>query len=115
MPRYHVYAKVTGSKYLGEFEADSPEQAMEKADASTAARVSFCHQCSIQCENPEAVADDASEIEDTEAEGEVTLAGSVEDRPAKRRAEDIADGVSGVKHVQNNLRYTSGVVSPKID
>lgn len=49
------------------------------------------------------------------AEGEVTLAGSVEDRRAKRRAEDIADGVSGVKHVQNNLRYTSGVVSPKID
>ena len=58
---------------------------------------------------------DASEIDVTVAEGEVTLVGSVEDRRAKRRAEDIADDVSGVKHVQNNLRYTSGVVSPKID
>jgi len=57
---------------------------------------------------------DASEIEVSVADGEVTLAGTVEDRRGKRRAEDIADGVSGVKHVQNNLRYTSGVVSPKI-
>lgn len=37
--------------------------------------------------------------------GEVTLAGSVEGRRAKRRAEDLADTVSGVRHVQNNLRY----------
>lgn len=58
---------------------------------------------------------DASEIDVSVAEGEVSLIGTVEDRRAKRRAEDIADGVSGVKHVQNNLRYTSGVVSPKID
>lgn len=58
---------------------------------------------------------DASEIDVTVAEGEVTLAGTVQDRRAKRRAEDIADDVSGVKHVQNNLRYTSGVVSPKLD
>lgn len=57
---------------------------------------------------------DASEIEVSVADGEVTLAGTVEDRGGKRRAEDIADGVSGVKHVQNNLRYTSGVVSPKL-
>src|SRR5690606_9719058 len=57
---------------------------------------------------------DASEIEVNVAEGEVTLAGTVDDRAAKRRAEDCADSISGVRHVQNNLRYTSGVVSPKI-
>jgi hypothetical protein len=32
-----------------------------------------------------------------------------------RRAEDCVDAISGVKHVRNNLRYTSGVVSPKLD
>jgi osmotically-inducible protein OsmY len=54
---------------------------------------------------------DASEIEVAVEGGEVTLTGTVEDRRAKRRAEDCADAVSGVKHVQNNLRYTSGVTS----
>jgi BON domain len=47
---------------------------------------------------------DASEIEVSVRQGEVTLTGTVDSRMAKRRAEDIADSVSGVKHVQNNLR-----------
>ena len=34
----------------------------------------------------------------------MTLTGQVNSREEKRRAEDIADAVSGVKHVQNNLR-----------
>ena len=58
---------------------------------------------------------DASEIGVVVAQGEVTLSGTVEDRRAKRRAEDCVDAISGVKHVRNNLRYTSGVVSPKLD
>lgn len=36
--------------------------------------------------------------------GEVTLSGTVANRDAKRRAEDCVEAVSGVKHVQNNLR-----------
>ena len=47
---------------------------------------------------------DASNIEVTVASGEVTLAGTVDSRDAKRRAEDCAEGASGVRHVQNNLR-----------
>jgi hypothetical protein len=47
---------------------------------------------------------DASEIEVTVAEGEVTLKGKVNDRAARRRAEDIATAVGGVTHVQNDLR-----------
>lgn len=47
---------------------------------------------------------DASEIEITVVKGEVTLAGHVTDRMQRRRAEDIADSVSGARHVQNNLR-----------
>lgn len=58
---------------------------------------------------------DASEIEVAVAEGEVTLSGTVHDRSTKRRAEDCADAVTGVKHVQNNLRYTSTIISPTLD
>jgi hypothetical protein len=34
MPKYSVVATVSGSKYLGEFEAATPEEAVEKADAA---------------------------------------------------------------------------------
>jgi hypothetical protein len=34
----------------------------------------------------------------------VTLSGTVSSRSEKRHAEDIAESVSGVTHVQNNLR-----------
>lgn len=47
---------------------------------------------------------DATEISVSVADGEVTLDGTVEQRSDKRRAEDCADSVSGVKHVQNNIR-----------
>lgn len=47
---------------------------------------------------------DASDIEVGVAGGEVTLSGTVDRRDTKRRAEDIAESVSGVRHVQNNLR-----------
>ena len=47
---------------------------------------------------------DATHIDVNVAGGEVTLAGTVTSRADKRRAEDLADEVSGVKHVQNNLR-----------
>ena len=47
---------------------------------------------------------DASEIEVAVQNREVTLTGTVRDRNEKRRAEDIAESVSGASHVQNNLR-----------
>lgn len=37
-------------------------------------------------------------------DGEVTLTGTVDSREARRHAEDLIDRMSGVKHVQNNLR-----------
>ncbi|MDF2640303.1 MAG: hypothetical protein K0R64_3287 [Novosphingobium lindaniclasticum] len=51
---------------------------------------------------------DATNIRVTAKDGEVTLEGTVGSRNAKRRAEDVADDVTGVKHVQNNLRVTGG-------
>jgi len=47
---------------------------------------------------------DASDIEVTVGEGEVTLAGTVDARMAKRAAEEACDHVSGVKDVHNHLR-----------
>jgi len=47
---------------------------------------------------------DASDIEVTVNDREVTLSGHVDSRAAKRRAEDLAEMVSAVRHVQNNLR-----------
>jgi osmotically-inducible protein OsmY len=47
---------------------------------------------------------DASEIEVQVQDGEVTLTGTVDDRLAKRRAEDCAERVMGVRDVMNQLR-----------
>lgn len=47
---------------------------------------------------------DATDIDVLVKDGEVTLNGFIVDRADKRRAEDLAERVSGVKHVQNNLR-----------
>jgi osmotically-inducible protein OsmY len=47
---------------------------------------------------------DASDVDLNVSDGEVVLSGTVDSRYAKRLAEDIAESVSGVSHVQNNLR-----------
>lgn len=38
--------------------------------------------------------------------GVVTLTGTVDDRNAKRMAEDVAESVSGVQEVQNQLKVS---------
>ena len=45
MPRFRCYGKVCGTKYLGEFEAATREEAKELAYESEAADISFCHNC----------------------------------------------------------------------
>lgn len=50
----------------------------------------------------------ATDIETAVQDGEVILQGTVEGRQAKRRAEDIADDVSGVRNVENRLRIRQG-------
>jgi hypothetical protein len=47
---------------------------------------------------------DASDVEVSVKDSEVTLSGTIPRREDKRRAEDLAELVSGVTHVQNNLR-----------
>jgi osmotically-inducible protein OsmY len=55
---------------------------------------------------------DASDVEVMVENTEVTLTGTVRSRNDKRRAEDIAEGVSGVSNVENRLRvkqYGTGI------
>ena len=47
---------------------------------------------------------DASDLEVSVVDGEVTLSGTISSRVLKRRAEDLAAGIPGVTDVQNNLR-----------
>ena len=47
---------------------------------------------------------DASDVEVTVSNTEVTLTGTVNNRNDKRRAEDLAESVSGVSNVENRLR-----------
>ena len=49
---------------------------------------------------------DATKIEVKVVSGEVTLAGSVRDRAAKRLAADVAADAHGVKDVKNQLRLS---------
>jgi len=51
---------------------------------------------------------DASEIEVKVDNGEVTLSGTVDERQSKRLAEDIAESVSGVREVHNQIRVQQG-------
>jgi len=51
---------------------------------------------------------DASNVNVSVSGGEVTLSGTVANREAKHRAERCVEDISGVSHVQNNLRIDSG-------
>jgi hypothetical protein len=56
---------------------------------------------------------DASDIDVQVQDGEVTLAGTVDTRQAKRLAEDTAFSVSGVRDVHNQLRVGYGAGAMK--
>jgi hypothetical protein len=51
---------------------------------------------------------DASEIQVTVKDGEITLEGTVSERHMKRLAEDCAESVAGVSQVHNRLRVDEG-------
>ena len=57
--------------------------------------------CDRLCDHPGV---DASEVDVSIRDGEITLQGSVPDRWMKRLAEDLAEGVQGVNQVHNHLR-----------
>lgn len=68
MPKYRLYARVTGEKYLGEIEAENEEEAIQKGRESDETYVSVCHQCAKEISDPE-VTDVTAELEeDTDGE-----------------------------------------------
>jgi osmotically-inducible protein OsmY len=54
---------------------------------------------------------DASNVQVAVNEAEVTLSGHVESREGKHRAERLIEDISGVRHVQNNLRVEPAVLT----
>ena len=50
MKTYRVYGLWTASKLIGEFEANSEEEAIAMAEDSDEAYASLCHQCSREIE-----------------------------------------------------------------
>jgi hypothetical protein len=63
--KWNVYGKVTGSRYIGVFEADTEAEALEKAnnESDRCGMATVCHQCSDVIEEIEVEADCADEIE----------------------------------------------------
>ncbi len=53
MTKYRAYGKVVGTKYLGEYEASSEEEAIKLAQESENRAVCLCHYCNSECEDPE--------------------------------------------------------------
>lgn len=53
MQTYTVTGAVVGIKYLGEVQAETPEEAIEKAYEELPVHISLCHQCSDEIENAE--------------------------------------------------------------
>jgi hypothetical protein len=53
MPKWEVYGAVVGSKYLGEVEADTAEEAKAKGwNLDSVGMTSLCHECEHECEDP---------------------------------------------------------------
>lgn len=59
MPKFRVTGLFTGSKFLGEFEAATEEEAIRLALCSDENHASLCHQCTRELELDEYSAQDA--------------------------------------------------------
>ena len=64
--RYRAFATVVGGKYLGEVEADSEEEAVDKAWELDECHISLCHHCSRQLENAQITDIDIEPVEENE-------------------------------------------------
>ena len=55
MARFHIHGIVSGVKYLGEYEAETEQEAKDMAFASNKAYVSLCYICDHECEDAQIV------------------------------------------------------------
>jgi len=108
------YSRVSGRDYPGQYRVADGQAGQRRSTGSANDRRGMGPRGYVRSEARirEDVCDflsddplvDATDIEVGVAGTEVTLAGTVETRRERRRAEDCAERVSGVSHVQNNLR-----------
>jgi len=61
--KWNVTGTVTGSKYLGVFEAETKEEAEALALESESALVAICNYCNSECSDPSIESAVAAEIE----------------------------------------------------
>jgi hypothetical protein len=65
--KFDVYGVVTGGKYLGVFEAETPEEAAELAmESDEGGHISLCHQCASECEDGIVESATACEVKEDE-------------------------------------------------
>lgn len=51
IPKYRVYGIITGDKFLGEYEAETEDQAKQQAEGE--AFINLCHHCSKEIDGAE--------------------------------------------------------------
>jgi osmotically-inducible protein OsmY len=90
-----LYGRTETSPGIGQYRGRGPK-GYQRSDARIIEDV-----CERLTEDPHV---DASDIEVDVVNSEVMLTGSIKSRIVKRYVEDLVESVSGVRHVQNNLR-----------
>lgn len=81
MPRYSVTGAVHASTFIGEYDANTPEEAIELAYAD--AGVSLCHECARDVSDPEVCELTAEDVETGDATSEATTNDQVVEQAAE--------------------------------
>lgn len=71
MPRYSVSGAVVGSTWIGEYDANTPEEAIGLAYND--AGISLCHECARKVSDPEVLELTAEDVETGDATSEKTI------------------------------------------
>jgi len=81
MPRYSVTGAVHASTYIGEYDANTPEEAIERAYRD--AGVSLCHECAREVSDPEVCELVAEDVETGDATSEATTNDQIVEQAAE--------------------------------
>lgn len=94
MPRYSVSGAVHGSTWIGEYDASTPEEAIEHAYND--AGISLCHGCARKISDPEVCELTAEDVETGDATSEPTPYAQIHEQAQeierlRRALQNIAD------------------------
>jgi hypothetical protein len=97
MPRYSVTGAVHGSTWIGEYDANTPEEAIELAYND--AGVSLCHECARSVSDPEVCELTAEDVETGDSTSEATTNDQIVEQ-----AEEIRRLRAAAKQAREALR-----------